>query len=867
MRFTIKLLLIGLAVCTSFVVAGTIVGAELVYDLDLEYTDSKEVKMASGRNPLMFNFTIEHNGSNPSEDVFIEVVNASGWQYILVASTAHDVYTSTDNITILLQKDEVAPLTVTFTPSATTLNGTHWFGVRAYMIEDTTRNETIEIGIIVPQVASFRLELENPPPNMTYEAIAPSYIYINYILYNTGNGKDRFRLTGDSSRVDDGWTTEFVTNVSETGLTDEMEPDPGMNYPYFLSIRIRLPANTAAHERGNVTISASSLFDQSKEGIPVTVAMVSLQYYRFQVYINGLDQKEGIPGENVTFEVKIVNHGNGPDNFSLTALFDEELNPGFEAFPYPSTITIERNDTATALLVVEVPEDAPKKTYWFTMDIQSESPMLVPVPKSFAVEVSQFFGVELTCEDPYRYTIPGGNMEFEVMVTNTGNGLDSIIIMDIEGVPDGWLTYTQPPEVTLLGGQNATIKTIVIVPSQFEEAPLLAYTLTVPAESTRSDAEDSLDLTIEIEPFWRIDWMYWGEPITNPDRPVAQPGSIRPRPEIDLLDETSATIILSVKNYGNADDKVRLEVVEVENDVEQLEVTVTPIEFDLKASKAQDVTVTMTVPKDGRTGVFNFFLNAHSSDTSLIVRVVPMDLEVIPVYDREDFIALDYIDPPGDDYTFTYTANREAGRVIDSRGRLNRSPAFDITHLGAMLDPSNGTVVVTLTCGEIANEEGALYGIFFVNKSHRQTGPLLRPSIYQRGAFNYSLIDPSLAYLSIWYIEDGFGTTEEISGLEVTSSSNEITFVVPLRELRRMGMDPGSEFGVYAYAQKMKVSDNGDYKARVVWDSAGLGAVNPPAEFTNEPEEGPISPFLAVLAISFVAVVIVAVAFRRRFHR
>ena len=72
-------------------------------------------------------------------------------------------------------------------------------------------------------------------------------------------------------------------------------------------------------------------------------------------------------------------------------------------------------------------------------------------------------------------------------------------------------------------------------------------------------------------------------------------------------------------------------------------------------------------------------------------------------------------------------------------------------------------------------------------------------------------------------------------------------------------MEPGSGFGVYAYAHTLTRSVDGEYRMRVVWDSAGLGAARPPAEFTNEPEDTPVPSFLAPLALVVAAATLVFV--------
>jgi MYXO-CTERM domain-containing protein len=116
------------------------------------------------------------------------------------------------------------------------------------------------------------------------------------------------------------------------------------------------------------------------------------------------------------------------------------------------------------------------------------------------------------------------------------------------------------------------------------------------------------------------------------------------------------------------------------------------------------------------------------------------------------------------------------------------------------------------------------------------------------------------------YYENGQGgSTYDLPDLEVIVEGDTITFRVPSRELRSAGVAPVSGFGVYAYAHTLTIREDGDYRVRVNWDAAGVGAAGVPAEFSNEPEEeSPLPPFLAPMAIALVAVALLALAGRRR---
>jgi uncharacterized membrane protein len=527
---------------------------------------------------------------------------------------------------ILMTKGETASLIVTITPPFNQLNKTYLFTMNVWPRKEPGNNESHTFGIIIPQKTAFEIALWNPPPGGEFKAIPPSTVTIRFALWNTGNGVDDFLIQGESSRSDAGWTLEYVTGLDEFNRIHNLTPDPHKRSPHFIDVKVPIPAGERAGITAQVTINATSMFNISRQMPPAFASITSLQYYNFQVYINGPDKKEGIPGNEVEFQLKINNSGNGWDTFTIRPIWDLELNPGFIASANPRNLDIDTMTTETILYIVKVPESAPKKTYFFTAEIKSSSPELAPVTKSFAVEVGQYYAVKMFSDEPARRnTIPGGNLEFEVTVHNTGNGLDSIVIKDIIGAPSGWLTYTQPPEVTLLQDQEAMVKIIVIVPSTFEEAPIGFYNLTVPAESSRSDAAAEFYLEIEITQFYRIEWLFQGEDLTNPDRPVAQTGSVRPRRSFNPYEKNTIDITLEIKNYGNGGDNISMDGYSPDP---RIQVAVTPAYTFLLRDVTKFIKVSIEVPEDLPPGVYNLFINGSSEDTEFITRVVPLDFEV-----------------------------------------------------------------------------------------------------------------------------------------------------------------------------------------------------------------------------------------------
>lgn len=604
------------------------------HDINLKFKDDEIVQMARGLNPIAFNYTITATGTSASQEVYIKMIDLpEEWVNVIYSClTEFDVYGGTFNpasdtdLEIIMEKGETAKLSLTIAPPYNQLNRTYWFTMNVWPRRDAGNNESHTFGIVIPQKAAFELALWNPPPGGSFKAIPPSTVTIRFVLFNSGNGVDEFLIQGESSRSNAGWKLEYVSGVNEWGFTPNLTPDPNKRSPHFIDVKVPIPAGERADITAQVTISATSMFNVTKQMPPAFASITSLQYFNFQIYINGPDKKEGIPGQEVEFQMKINNSGNGWDTFTIRPLWDVELNPGFIASADPRLMDIDKETTDTVQYIVKVPESAPKKTYFFTAEVKSSSPELAPVTKSFAVEVGQYYAIKLYSDEPaYRQTIPGGNLEFKVTVHNTGNGLDSIVINDILGAPSGWLTYTQPPEVTLLQDQEATVEIIIIIPSHFEEAPIGFYNLTVPAVSSRSDARAEFFLEVEITQFYRIEWLYQGEDITNNERPVAQPGSVRPRRSFNPYEKNTIDITMEVKNYGNGRDNITMDGYSPDP---RIKVNVTPGFTLLQRDQTKFIKVSIEVPEDLQPGVYNLFVNCSSEDEDFIMRVTPLDFGV-----------------------------------------------------------------------------------------------------------------------------------------------------------------------------------------------------------------------------------------------
>jgi hypothetical protein len=440
------------------------------------------------------------------------------------------------------------------------------------------------------------------------------------------------------------------------------------------------------------------------------------------------------------------------------------------------------------------------------------------------------------------------------MVTNTGNGLDSVVI-DMDRVPRGWLTYLQPPEVSLLGGANATVTIRVIVPAAFEDVLATECSMTVVASSQRSDAEATLDIIVGYEQFHRIELTLRGVELTDPVRPVAPEGLFSPWPVIDLGNSSQVVVTLGVKNMGNGPDTV---LVGIFAEDDRIAFDGTSASFGMLAGEESDFYWVVSVPDGMPGGLYRIWVHANSEDSSQETRSVPIDLEVVPLFDEEDFGDLAYFDPSGDEYTFHFEAGEPTGTVRTSKGGTGGVSAVDIVSLDVSVDTGTAEVVVTLVfSGDVVDDGTAEYWLYFVNATHRQGGAILDPEDYQGGGFQWDFSDEANVLLPLFLDGDVVRVGGTGESLDTLVSGKGVVVTLPGKRLRELGLEPGSGFGMYAYAHVLETSTEDGWSMTVTWDSAGVGAAPAPEEFDNKLKEG--SPLGAALAPLAMAVALLAV--------
>ena len=823
------------------------------YGVDLALADPVDEKVYDPPKPVTFNLTIEHTGDALTEEVAIEVLDEpGGWDHHLTVQATSGSSSSMDVLIFELEQGEVASLNCTIVPTSGMVMGTYWLTVRAYVTAQNTTADAVAVGVTIVQEVDFDIMVENEPPG-GFKVQPPATVTIQFAIYNLGDRDDRFHVSVGSSLSSAGWIPVIESGVDGLGWTPVLPSDPGRDTPHIVVVKVDVSEIEFAGTICTITANATSEADPSKERAPASTVIKVLQFYAFSVKIIGPAQKEGTVGGTVEFQFEIHNEGNGVDNFRIFAAWNEDDAPGWSARPDPPEVLINPQTSSTLDYIVKLPDDATLGTYTFHAEIWSADPELTSTSRTFRVSVAEHYAMVVWTARAERDVDPGESVHFTVKVRNRGNTIDSYTLS--WAWRDGnWITYLRPESLTLFPDESGDVNVTFLVPDDLGNDPLPTYTFDLRVESVGGDAVELLSLLVHMRSFGRVEWTWEGGTVTSPDEPVAAPGTLRPKVVIDVYNGTTAAISVILCSNGIIDDNVTLWAM---SDDDRITVTVLPEWRVVHAGEDLEVFVQISVPDYMLPGEHRVWVNVTSSDRREAMRAVPVEFDVIPYYDTEDFRDLVWNDLWEDEFAYTYSI--EGTDVVSSRGRRGGFPEFDVISLTAIIDPETNIVTVMMDLkGAPVSGPGVFYAVYFVNPDHRVEGGLLDPESHRRGDFVWESHDEANTTAHMYLSDQQMGSSVPMPSLDIEFQYHQITFTMHAKDLRMAGVDPGSGLNLYAYCHRLGSSEGDDSETRLIYDSAGQGAVEVPKEFTREPG---ISSSMVWIGVAVAVVAVLAILF------
>ena len=339
--------------------------------------------------------------------------------------------------------------------------------------------------------------------------------------------------------------------------------------------------------------------------------------------------KSSDPGKNVQFSISVRNTGNDAHEFFM----DEPPLP--EGWANPSwdddAKSINADSSATFKLTIPIPDDFTKalaKLYQFEVTGRYEdkggSETKIPGSIILNLTVNTVYGVEVTSDEfSGQSGEPGETVEYQVKVKNSGNTNETYQLSILpsgnpsleNGGPWTRLTGVTPTkQVTIPVGETRFLPVIIEIPEFVEgdeDAEMGLYGVKIKAESTNeSDENSELVFEFEVDAMFKV--RVWSD-VPGKDETLKE------------NDATEMTFTMNIRNQGNTEDAI---VVEVPNDEFSGEKKDWTAKFGTQTSKTVDLdsmsqsalTVTLTIDKNTDPGNYTLRVRAESTgDISVYV--------------------------------------------------------------------------------------------------------------------------------------------------------------------------------------------------------------------------------------------------------
>ncbi len=594
------------------------------YELIWEDEDYKSVRPGG---TVEFEFKVRNNRTSTQDFMVSLRMYQYRWEliYKFIAWFSNDTNLSSfnDGLSFRLEGQDTARVKLRIYPPVTARPGEASFHIRLYRVSS---GEYLPHFFIVNVLEYTNVELETVhEPTGGYRGEPGEGVTVILKLTNVGNVNDSFSIRAWTEWNSTGWSVEIESGLDDNGSTPELAPLDLL----IIFLRVTVPSNAMAFDSAFVTINATS---QSHPEWSNEIYVLVFASQIFTLSVQPLDPTdvtlEGGVCSNQTFSVRVINSGNGPINVSAIPEWDRELSPDFLMHVRPSWVVLAPGANFEFEVIIQVPADAPRKIYFLWASFYPDGNE--PTKAVFSIEVEQFFAVELSSDEPRLENYPGGVLDYEVNVSNAGNGLDSFSI-ELLGVPSVWLTYIQPQEVSLLQNEEAKIDIRVIVSVRFEEVCSAKYNLTVKAQSARSDAEARFTLQVLISPFYRVEWIYGEQPVTHPSQPRAQVHIIKPEPTlnpygVNIWQTSNLEHSPGMRNFGNYEVNLSIQVTTEEL---RLLISGVPEEVTIPWNESAPLQMTIEAPLGTPQGEYLVELTmVCEDDPSLEPRVLPIMVTV-----------------------------------------------------------------------------------------------------------------------------------------------------------------------------------------------------------------------------------------------
>jgi uncharacterized membrane protein len=480
-------------------------------------------------------------------------------------------------------------VTITVVPPSNATAGTYQTTVKATSGDGTTNDQTTFI-IIISKVYGLTLSSSDVSKYVTPNVAA----YYNLSVTNTGNTADNAIIGIVNAPA--GWTVLPTSNP--------VALDPGQTKTF--QVLVTAPNTALAGTQVQISVNATS------SGNASIIRTLSINAVVNQVYdprVTPLTNSKVIePGTSGTFKVNVTNNGNGNDtvDMSLTGV------PTGQGWVYnfnPVSVTLTPSQTKTVDLTFTLGSKAAYGDNQITVIGTSHGTTTTGSTKVI-VSVSQYYNLAMVPVGASTLRVdPGGSIDFNFSVTNTGNGPDDFTF-NVLRMDSAWVSYFSKTTIYNLpaNGTETTMLTVE-VPSTTNSG---TYRFDVRATSAGNSSvfRTVMNLTIIVNQLYSVD---------------AEPASLY----YSGAPEAGVVVDLTITNDGSGTDNFTVSVPGMY--ASWMTFNKTTVMLDPSASTV--VAATVTPPAGTASGDYTITFRATSKGRIIVYDEESVTFTVTDVYE------------------------------------------------------------------------------------------------------------------------------------------------------------------------------------------------------------------------------------------
>ena len=247
------------------------------------------------------------------------------------------------------------------------------------------------------------------------------------------------------------------------------------------------------------TVTASSE-NSTTVGSDITQTLLIDNIYGVDIYMRQGDAKEANRGESVYYSVEIKNIGQNGDNFSLGL---SDMPKDWDAFLSESYMYLDPQETATFILEVVIPDTAAEDEYGFIQVLTNVQASGYDYIYNFCdsnttVADGRHYAVDIIPDLYDKMVIPGGQILYNLYITNQGDEVDSFILELGDVMTQGWGSNLSQFILEDIGPEEEAVVVMnVTSPSSSIAGDWSASEITV-RSSNREQFSDSVNVTTSV---------------------------------------------------------------------------------------------------------------------------------------------------------------------------------------------------------------------------------------------------------------------------------------------------------------------------------------------------------------------------------